>query len=88
MFNFGSFWSQVKLSEPTSVLSYLGIQRRNADEENSPGTGNKPEQKAKKSFRPSVVVEQTDLRLAYLLYLSCCCCCRVDDFLISFHFFC
>jgi len=58
MFNFGSFWSQVKLSEPTSVLSYLGIQRRNPGEENS---GSKPEPKAKKTFRPSVI-EQTETR--------------------------
>ena len=67
MFNFGSFWSQVKLSEPTSVLSYLGIQRRNADDENSPGP--KPEPKAKKSFRPSVVVERVDARLVISFYI-------------------
>jgi hypothetical protein len=51
-FNFGHFWSQVKLSEPTSVLSYLGIQRRPPGEENPVSPVSKPEPKAKKSFRP------------------------------------
>jgi hypothetical protein len=64
MFNLGSFWSQVKLTEPTSVLSYLGIQRRNQDEDNFSGT--KPEQKAKKSFRPSVVLAQPDAKSVVL----------------------
>ena len=62
----------MKLTEPASVLSYLGIQRRNADEETN--LANKPEPKAKKSFRPSVVAEQVDARLAFfcsfLLLLS------------------
>jgi len=46
-----SFDLQVKLSEPASVLSYLGIQRRPAEEE-ARNMVNKPEPKAKKSFRP------------------------------------
>jgi hypothetical protein len=51
MFGIGKFWSQIKVSEPASVLSYLGIQRRAGEE----GGGARPEPKAKKSFRPSSV---------------------------------